>query len=206
MTEVKKLANSKEIIAYLAEKFPLCFTVEGTFKPLKIGIFQDLSEALADDESVSKTRLRQALRQYTLNWSYLSSFKEGAERVGLDGVAVAVVEKEHADYAAKQLAEAKAQLAHKRAAERVKQNNDAKKKQHKKPYKKVFDKIFDKKGAQKPALTSVVLSQLEKGAKVKVKAGNAVKNVVVLEIVKDSVRIELDNGLTISVTADRLFV
>ncbi|MEE6029312.1 RNA chaperone ProQ [Avibacterium paragallinarum] len=202
MTEVKKLANSKEIIAYLAEKFPLCFTVEGTFKPLKIGIFQDLSEALADDESVSKTRLRQALRQYTLNWSYLSSFKEGAERVGLDGVAVAVVEKEHADYAAKQLAEAKAQLAHKRAAERVKQNNDAKKKQHKKPYKKVFDK----KGTQKPALTSVVLSQLEKGTKVKVKAGNAVKNAVVLEIVKDSVRIELDNGLTISVTADRLFV
>lgn len=202
MTEVKKLANSKEIIAYLAEKFPLCFTVEGTFKPLKIGIFQDLSEALADDESVSKTRLRQALRQYTLNWSYLSSFKEGAERVGLDGVAVAVVEKEHADYAAKQLAEAKAQLAHKRAAERVKQNNDAKKKQHKKPYKKVFDK----KGTQKPALTSVVLSQLEKGAKVKVKVGNAVKNAVVLEIVKDSVRIELDNGLTISVTADRLFV
>ncbi|UXN35979.1 RNA chaperone ProQ [Avibacterium paragallinarum] len=202
MTEVKKLANSKEIIAYLAEKFPLCFTVEGTFKPLKIGIFQDLSEALADDESVSKTRLRQALRQYTLNWSYLSSFKEGAERVGLDGVAVAVVEKEHADYAAKQLAEAKAQLAHKRAAERVKQNNEAKKKQHKKPYKKVFDK----KGTQKPALTSVVSSQLEKGTKVKVKAGNAVKNAVVLEIVKDSVRIELDNGLTISVTADRLFV
>ena len=29
MTEVQKLANNKEIIAYLAEKFPLCFLLKG---------------------------------------------------------------------------------------------------------------------------------------------------------------------------------
>ena len=42
------------------EKFPLCFIAEGEAKPLKIGLFQDLAEALKDDEHVSKTQLRQA--------------------------------------------------------------------------------------------------------------------------------------------------
>ena len=57
----QKLTNTKDIIAYLAEKFPLCFILEGEAKPLKIGLFQDLAEALQDDERVSKTQLRQAL-------------------------------------------------------------------------------------------------------------------------------------------------
>ena len=62
--EVKRL-STKEIIAYLAEKFPKCFSIDGPAKALKIGIFQDLSEKLIEDETVSKTRLRQALRHYT---------------------------------------------------------------------------------------------------------------------------------------------
>ncbi len=45
MTE--KLKNSKEVIAYIAECFPKCFTLEGEAKPLKIGIFQDLAERLS---------------------------------------------------------------------------------------------------------------------------------------------------------------
>jgi len=61
---VQKLTDTKAIIAYLVEKFPLCFIAEGEAKPLKIGLFQDLAEALKDDERVSKTQLRQALRQY----------------------------------------------------------------------------------------------------------------------------------------------
>ena len=40
--EVKRL-STKEIIAYLAEKFPACFSIQGNAKALKIGIFQDLS-------------------------------------------------------------------------------------------------------------------------------------------------------------------
>jgi len=61
---VQKLTDTKAIIAYLVEKFPLCFIAEGEAKPLKIGLFQDLAEALKDDERVSKTQLRQALRQF----------------------------------------------------------------------------------------------------------------------------------------------
>jgi len=46
---VQKLTDTKAIIAYLVEKFPLCFIAEGEAKPLKIGLFQDLAEALKDD-------------------------------------------------------------------------------------------------------------------------------------------------------------
>ncbi len=35
MENTEKLANSKEVIAYIAERFPECFTVEGEAKPLK---------------------------------------------------------------------------------------------------------------------------------------------------------------------------
>ncbi len=65
MENTEKLKNSKEVIAYVAECFPKCFTLEGEAKPLKIGIFQDLAERLNEDEKVSKTQLRAALRPST---------------------------------------------------------------------------------------------------------------------------------------------
>ena len=116
-TEVQKLTNAKAIITYLAEKFPLCFVLEGEAKPLKIGLFQDLAEALQDDERVSKTQLRQALRQYTSNWRYLYGCREGAVRVDLQGNPAGVLDAEHVAHAAQQLAEAKARFAEKRKAE-----------------------------------------------------------------------------------------
>jgi ProP effector len=59
-TEIKRI-STKDIITYLTEKFPECFSIKGPVKPLKVGIFQDLAEILSDDETVRKTRLRQAL-------------------------------------------------------------------------------------------------------------------------------------------------
>ncbi len=44
MENQPKLNSSKEVIAFLAERFPLCFSAEGEARPLKIGIFQDLVE------------------------------------------------------------------------------------------------------------------------------------------------------------------
>ena len=120
----QKLTNTKDIIAYLAEKFPLCFILEGEAKPLKIGLFQDLAEALEDDERVSKTQLRQALRQYTSNWRYLHGCREGAVRVDLHGNPAGVLEAEHVAHAAQQLADAKARVAENHKAE------DAAKKAH----------------------------------------------------------------------------
>ncbi|PJG83109.1 RNA chaperone ProQ [Caviibacterium pharyngocola] len=209
-TEVQKLTNNKEIIAYLAEKFPLCFSLEGEAKPLKIGLFQDLAEALADDEKVSKTQLRQALRQYTSNWRYLHGCKVGAQRVDLAGNPCGALEQEHADHAAKQLAEAKAKVAEKRAAEKAANPNANKKRparpaaENKTEGKK---KAFAGKQQRKPKadFVAVDMESLAKGSKVKVKVGDKAKNAVVLENTKDSARVELDNGLVITVSADRLF-
>lgn len=44
MENQPKLNSSKEVIAFLAERFPHCFSAEGEARPLKIGIFQDLVE------------------------------------------------------------------------------------------------------------------------------------------------------------------
>lgn len=120
-TEQKTNPSTKEVIAYLAEKFPLCFSVEGEAKPLKRGIFQELAEALADDDKVSKTLLRQVLRNYTNSWRYLAASKENTARVGLQGEEADVVTAEEAVHAAETLATAKAVVAERKAQERKEQ-------------------------------------------------------------------------------------
>lgn len=201
MTEVQKLTNNKEIIAYLAEKFPLCFSLEGEAKPLKIGLFQDLSEALKDDERVSKTQLRHALRQYTSNWRYLHGCKVGAVRVDLQGNPAGELEQEHADHAAQQLAEAKALVAQKRAAEKAAKAATEKKRPARRTPKQ------GEKTVRKPklVLTSVNMAELQEGQQVKVKVGDRAQNAKVLEFSNEAARVELDNGLVANVTADRLF-
>lgn len=193
----QKLTNTKDIIVYLAEKFPLCFTLEGEAKPLKIGLFQDLSEALQDDERVSKTQLRHALRQYTSNWRYLHGCRKGAVRVDLQGNPAGVLDTEHVAHAAQQLAEAKARVAEKRKAEAV-----AKKAQQKQRARKPAAKNTKRPQVQ---LTAVDFSQVSKGSVVKVKAGERTQKATVVEVLKDSARVELENGLVINVAADRLF-
>ena len=201
MTEVQKLTNNKEIIAYLAEKFPLCFSLEGEAKPLKIGLFQDLSEALKDDERVSKTQLRHALRQYTSNWRYLHGCKVGAVRVDLQGNPAGELEQEHADHAAQQLAEAKALVAQKRAAEKAAKAATEKKRPVRRTPKQ------GEKTVRKPklVLTSINMAELQEGQQVKVKVGDRAQNAKVLEFSNETARVELDNGLVVNVTADRLF-
>ncbi|MBN6711546.1 RNA chaperone ProQ [Haemophilus haemoglobinophilus] len=211
MTEVQKLTNNKEIIAYLAEKFPLCFSLEGEAKPLKIGLFQDLAVALENDEKVSKTQLRQALRQYTSNWRYLHGCRAGAVRVDLNGEPAGVLEQEHADHAAAQLAEAKAKFAEKRAAEKANNPKVNKKRPVRRFEKKteegnVVKKNVTKSQQIKSKFVNVDLDGLEKGSVVRVKVGDKTTKAVVLEVVKDGARVELDNGLTLTLSADRLFI
>ena len=178
---VQKLTDTKAIIAYLVEKFPLCFIAEGEAKQLKIGLFQDLAEALKDDERVSKTQLRQALRQYTSNWRYLHGCREGAERVDLYGNPAGVLDAEHVSHATQQLAEAKAKFAEKRKAE------------------------LAAKKAQQVKLSAVDFTTLSAGSKVKVKVAEQAKNATVLNVEKEGARVELENGLVMTITADRLF-
>ena len=185
---VQKLTDTKAI-------------AEGEAKPLKIGLFQDLAEALKDDERVSKTQLRQALRQYTSNWRYLHGCREGAERVDLYGNPAGVLDAEHVSHAAQQLAEAKAKFAEKRKAELA-----AKKAQQKRPARKPnSNQATRKTKAPQVKLSAVDFTTLSAGSKVKVKVAEQAKNATVLNVEKDGARVELENGLVMTVTADRLF-
>lgn len=218
MTEVEKFKNNKEIIAYLAEKFPLCFSIEGEAKPLKIGLFQELAEALAEDERVSKTLLRQVLRQYTSSWRYLHCCKLGATRVDLYGQPCGVLEQEHADHAAAQLAESKARFAAKKASEKpterkvegknTEQNKNKKRKNYSdtRTTTKAKNPTAKNPAARKakPALKTLAVDNLVAGLQVRVRVAEQAKKARILEVAKDNVRVELENGLILSVTADRL--
>lgn len=103
MENQPKLNSSKEVIAFLAERFPHCFSAEGEARPLKIGIFQDLVERVGGEMNLSKTQLRSALRLYTSSWRYLYGVKPGATRVDLDGNPCGELEEQHVEHARKRL-------------------------------------------------------------------------------------------------------
>ena len=233
-SEQQKFSNSKEVIAYLAQKFPLCFSLEGEAKPLKIGIFQDLAAALENDEKVSKTQLRHALRQYTSIWRYLHGCKAGSVRVDLDGNACGSLEQEHANHAAEQLQQAKAKVAERKAQMRaaLKAKNvelakaeeaAGKAPQHKKPTSKA--KPFAKSAVKaqsavkgqsavkagnknRPAaqpLVSVDVATLQKGQEVKVKLAEKANRATILDVMKDSARVQLQSGMMLNVAFEHLY-
>ena len=101
MENQPKLNSSKEVIAFLAERFPHCFSAEGEARPLKIGIFQDLVDRVAGEMNLSKTQLRSALRLYTSSWRYLYGVKPGATRVDLDGNPCGELDEQHVEKAPK---------------------------------------------------------------------------------------------------------
>ncbi|TNH03873.1 RNA chaperone ProQ [Testudinibacter sp. TR-2022] len=232
-TEPQKLSSSKAVIAYLAERFPLCFSLEGEAKPLKIGIFQDLATALEHDEAVSKTQLRHALRQYTSNWRYLYGCKVGAERVDLQGESCGVLEQEHADHAAEQLQQAKAKVAERKAQMRaaLKAKNAEKTstekqrsqranrkpsgapkavrqlKTHKPQSAVKGESAVKRENTVRPAvnLTPVKVENLLKGQQVKVKLAEKANRATVLEVMKDSARVQLQSGIMLNVAFEHLY-
>lgn len=213
MENSEKLTNSKEVIAYIAERFPKCFTVEGEAKPLKIGIFQDLAERLSDDPKVSKTQLRTALRQYTSSWRYLHGVKAGVSRVDLDGNECGVLEQEHVEHAQKALEESKAKVRERRKAQAEakaaagEKDGEAKaKKIRAKTAKPKSTKQKTTKLNKKPAETTRALAadEVVVGKDVSVNMGNGNMPATIVEISKDDVRVRLSNGLTMVVKAEHL--
>lgn len=202
--------TSKEIIAYLADKFPLCFTVDGACKPLKIGIFTDLAARLEGDSTVSKTQLRVALRQYTNSWRYLKSTQAGVERVDIDGQAAGIVEEEHALHAKEtlvasqqkvQAARQKRSLKAKEAAERTKKQTQAKKSPR---------KTQARVKKSKPTQPSIQLKgqvnpeTLKLGAKVALQLGNKPVVATLTTLDKQEAQVQLDTGLTVKVALSEL--
>lgn len=210
MSEVKKLTNNKEVLAYLAAKFPACFTLEGDAKPLKIGIFEELAQRLQDDESVSKTRLRTALRHYTNSWRYLRAMKAGGERIDLDGNSVGTVEEEHQTHAAEALAESQAAAAERKkkalAEQRATAPKSTKAPKHKLSSKPKAASKRKPKQAPQPKLQAAQDDDLKVGQKVQVKAGKQPVAGEIIERDRNDVVVQLHNGLTVKVATDAIFV
>ncbi|GLR74418.1 RNA chaperone ProQ [Aliivibrio sifiae] len=207
MENSEKLANSKEVIAYIAERFPKCFILEGEAKPLKIGIFQDLSERLSDDPKVSKTQLRAGLRQYTSSWRYLHGVKPGASRVDLDGNPCGELEEEHIEHAKATLEESKAKVAARRKEQAKKVREEAKAKKTARaatPPKRRPQPAAAKKVEQPVETRALNADEITVGNNVSVNMGKGNMPATIVEINKDDVRIRLSNGLQMVVKAENL--
>ncbi|SPP31131.1 RNA chaperone ProQ [Arsenophonus endosymbiont of Aleurodicus floccissimus] len=152
MENQPKLNSSKEIIAFLAKRFPQCFIAEGEVRPLKIGIFQDIVARLTEEDGISKTQLRSALRIYTSSWRYLYSVKEGAKRVDLDGNDCGDLESEHVEYACQQLMDAKARIQAQRTEQKVRKR-DFQQKVHKVENEKILSATSSKKSESSRSTT-----------------------------------------------------
>ncbi len=226
MENQPKLNSSKEVIAFLAERFPHCFSAEGEARPLKIGIFQDLVERVEGEMSLSKTQLRSALRLYTSSWRYLYGIKAGAIRVDLDGNDCGALDEQHVEHARKQLEEAKARVQAQRAEQQAKkreaaaasgESEEAPRRERKpRPAPRRKEGGEQKARADKPVAkpqrapkeerhTPVSdLSVLSVGQSLKVKAGNNAMDATVVEITKDGVRVQLTSGMSMIVRAEHL--
>lgn len=225
MENQPKLNSSKEVIAFLAERFPQCFSAEGEARPLKIGIFQDLVSRVEGEVSLSKTQLRSALRLYTSSWRYLHGIKAGATRVDLDGNPCGELDEQHVEHARQQLDEAKARVQAQRAEQQAKKREAAAAagvteeapRRERKPRPASTPRRKEgaerKPRAEKPAnkapreerrtpVTDIAVLQV--GQALKVKAGNNAMDATVLEITKDGVRVQLTSGMAMIVRAEHL--
>lgn len=227
-----KPQNVKEIVAILAAQFPLCFSLEGPAKPLKVGIFQDLVARLAAEPQVSKTMLRQALRVYTSSWRYLEAVTEGTARVDLDGQPGDAIDAGQAAHALQTLTESKAKAAELRKARqqqaRAKAKAEAKesvatdavkKPANAKPRYKKAEANQPHKPAKKAnlkpksvaetgpvvELKALGTDQLKVGAQVLVKFGAAPIKATIIELAKSDVVVQLSSGMVVKTQAASLF-
>lgn len=226
-----KLNSSKDVIAFLAERFPLCFTTEGDTRPLKIGIFQDVVTRVSEIDSVSKTQLRSALRLYTSSWRYLYGIKLGTQRVDLDGNPCGELEQQHVDHARKQLEEAKARVQAQRAEQQAKrraagettdqpalQRKPAPRRDRPAAYSAPRPprataprasaprqpKAATERAPQPQRVNVTDITALKIGQEIKVRAGKDAMDATVLEIAKGEVRVQLASGLAMIVRAEHL--
>jgi ProP effector len=221
----------KQILAELSEKFPLCFSQSGEAKPLKIGIFQDLAQRLSEEDGISKTQIRHALRLYTSSWRYLAGVKVGVARVDLDGQAGDLIDEQQAAHAAETLEQSKAKAAEVRKAKAVAERAKHKEQQKDQAKAAPSDKAAYKKSPtnkasvaakaaklnSKPQTTEKVVQEqavelialntatLKVGSVVQLKVGLKPVPATVLEVVKNDVVVQLASGMVIKTQGDKLF-
>ena len=195
------------VIEFLANKFPQSFSVKGDAKPLKIGIFADIAEQITEEDPVSKTQVRHALRRYTNSWRYLEAVIKGGQRVDLDGNDVEELTEEHVAHAEQQLAESKAKFKEQRKAKQTKDKNSYKKQgkavgnpPKRKP--KSANKGQKPKAADKPLVAN---DDFSVGKPVQVKLGASPVAATIVETSKDEVSVQLSSGMVMKVNKDNIF-
>ena len=203
MDSTDKFSSSKEVIEFLAEQFPNCFSVKGDAKPLKIGIFQDIANHLENEPRLSKTLLRSSLRHYTNSWRYLYCLQEDAVRVDLQGNEHDKIEKEHADHAAQQLKESKEKVALKRKQQVTTKENDNKARKKRANLPKRGTNTAERR-TKEPVPEKLADNDLKAGTQVTVKLGKAPMPAVITEIAKDGVHVQLDSGMVVKVDVEKL--
>ncbi|AIN47227.1 RNA chaperone ProQ [Candidatus Palibaumannia cicadellinicola] len=200
-----KLNNHKKVIAFLSERFPLCFTSVGQARPLKIGIFKDLVEWVQSQKTLSKTQLRSALRLYTSSWRYLYGIKHGVQRVDLNGNPCGELEAQHIEYARKQLEEAKARISQYRTVQKAK-NHEQEKVSMPQPQDSRYTQTAQKINQVAIFLPIPIrnITTLTIGQEIQIKVGQSLMIATVREITKEGVRIQLSSGIYLIVRTEHL--
>ena len=176
--------------------------------------FQELAEKLAEDENISKTRLRQALRHYTSSWRYLKSIKKDSYRIDLAGENVEQIDQDQADHASKTLKESQEKFANKKAQDnpektsyKKKQGDNVKGKTDHKRNKKFKSVKTPTKSAPKTKtpLKPVESATIKVNQKVKVQLANAPMNATITEIAGNDISVQLDSGMVVKTRIDNIF-
>ncbi len=208
MNTTAKLTDNKAIIAFLVKEFPACFSLKGEAKPLKIGLFQELSERLAENESVSKTQLRGAIRHYTTSWRYLRCIKAGAKRVDIDGNEVEELTQEHIDHAQKTLAESQEKAKKREAAKKPKaEAKDDKARNKAKPARaKHASKVRSSKPIEKAPTGVKVedISALNVDQQVLVNVAKVPMSGTIVDIAKSDIKVQLTSGMVVKVKLEQV--
>lgn len=93
--------RSEEDREYLRTRFPGCFGRKGeTKRPLAVGILNDIVALVPE---LSKTRIRQALQNYTSGPTYQRNLIPGVVRINLLGDDAGTVTAEQSQHAKEQL-------------------------------------------------------------------------------------------------------
>ncbi len=197
-----------KVIEFLTVKFPKSFTLKGDVKPLKVGIFNDIAAQIAEDDPVSKTQVRHALRRYTNSWRYLEAVVKGGQRVDLEGNDAEPLTEEHVQHAQVQLAESKAKFQEKKKA-----NANKDKKPYKKPAKNVSNPPKRKaksnnqgtKPVAEPQKELVANDDFTEGKQVQVKLGASPVGATIVETSKNEVSVQLASGMVMKVNKENIF-
>ena len=172
----------------------------------------------SDLETISKTRLRQALRHYTSSWRYLKAIKLGAFRVDIDGNNAAEIDEEQANYASKTLKESQEKFSNNSSTPKKPQDKDTKKtsktnknegstveKRDAEKYKSVKSTKRQTVKKDLPPLKQIDSATIQIGSKVKVQLGNAPMNATITEIAGKDISVQLDSGMTIKTQIQNIY-